>query len=187
MGELFYVYFYPFLGTWYYQQKISPTRVFFMLSDSLKLKAPSSIYLLGLTKNPRDRTTTMSLETTPQKTVWQHSHIGSPLFRVLCNVSSLDPINIKIFYLLQVFPIYSNIPGIIAMIPFPWVKFHLLPGLPCRHTLNKGSLSLPLPPCPCSVFPFPPLPPNSVIQSTDCFTYFSYPSGPWSRKHHFLG
>jgi len=52
MGELSYVYFYPFLGIGDYQQKRAPTGVFFMLSDSLKLKAPSSIYLLGLTKNP---------------------------------------------------------------------------------------------------------------------------------------
>ena len=88
-----------------------------MLSDSLKMKAPLSIYLLGLAKNPQYRTTTVSLDTTPQKTVWNHSHIGSPLFRVLSNVSSLDPI--KSVYPLQVFPICSNILGISAMIPFP--------------------------------------------------------------------
>ena len=95
MGKLSYVYFYPFSGTGYYQQKRSPIGVFFMLPDSLKLKAPLRIYLLGLAKNPQDRTTAVSLDTTPKKLVWQHPHIGSPLFRVLCNVSSLDPINIK--------------------------------------------------------------------------------------------
>ena len=58
--------------------------------------------------------------------------------------------------------------------PFPMSQFHFLPGLPCHHTLNKGSLSLPLPPYPFSVFPFPPLPPNSVSQSVDCFTPFGY-------------
>ena len=119
MGEISYVYFYPFSSTGYYQRKRSPIGVFFMLSDSLKLKAPSSIYFLGLTKNPPDHTTTVSLDTTPQKTVWQHSHFGSPLFRVLYNVSYLDPINIKSVYLPQVFPICSDIPGITTMIPFP--------------------------------------------------------------------
>ena len=115
MGELSYVYFYPFLGTGDYQRKIAPTGVFFVLSESLKSKAPLSVYLLGLSKNPRDRTTMVSLDTTPQKIVWQHSHIGFPLFRVLYNVSSLDPINIKSVHLLQVFPICSDIPGITAI------------------------------------------------------------------------
>ena len=66
MGELSYVYFYPFLGIGYYQWKRSPTRVFFVLLDSLKLKAPLSIYFLGLAKNPWDCTITVSLDTTPQ-------------------------------------------------------------------------------------------------------------------------
>ena len=113
-----------------------------MLSDSLKLKAPSSTYLLGLAKNPRDHTTIVSLDTTPQKKIWQHSHIGLPLFRVLCNVSSLDPISINSIHLLQVFPVCKDIPSIKAMIPFPSVMFHLLHGSTCHHTLNKGSLSL---------------------------------------------
>ena len=90
-----------------------------MLSDSLKLKASLRIYFLGVTKNPRDRTTTVSLDTTPQITVWQHSHFGSPFFRVLYNVSSLDPINTNSFYLPQVFPICSYIPSITTMIPLP--------------------------------------------------------------------
>ena len=51
-----------------------------MLLDSLKLKAPSSIYFLGLAKNPQDRTTMVSLDTTPQKPVWKLSPFGSPLF-----------------------------------------------------------------------------------------------------------
>ena len=50
MGELSYLYFYPFSGTGDYQWKRAPTGVFFVLSDSLKLKAPSSTYLLGLAK-----------------------------------------------------------------------------------------------------------------------------------------
>ena len=65
MGELSYVYFYPFSGTGDYQLKRAPTGVFFMLSNSLKLKAPLSIYFLGLTKNIQDRTITVSLDTTP--------------------------------------------------------------------------------------------------------------------------
>ena len=119
MGELSYVYFYPFLGTRDYQQKRAPSGVFFVLLDSLKVKAPLSIYLLRLAKNPQDRTTTVSLDTTPQNTVWQHPHIGLPLFRVLCNVSSLDPINFKSVLRLQVFPICSDMPSITTMIPFP--------------------------------------------------------------------
>ena len=169
MGELSYVYFYPFSGTGDYQRKRSPTGVLFVLSDSLKLKAPSSIYLLGLTKNPRDRTITVSLDTTPQKIVLQHSHIGFPLFRVLCKVSSLDPINFESVYLLQAFPICSDIPDITAMIPFPWVKFHLLPGLPCHHTLNKGSLSLPHSHCPCSILSLPPQFSGSVRRLSHIF------------------
>ena len=50
MGELSYVYFYPFLDIGDYQRKRAPTRVFFVLSDSLKLKAPSIIYFLRLAK-----------------------------------------------------------------------------------------------------------------------------------------
>ena len=69
MGELSYVYFYPFSGTGDYQRKRAPTRVFFMLSDSLKLKAPSSIYFLRFAKNPRDLTIMVSLDTTPYITV----------------------------------------------------------------------------------------------------------------------
>ena len=52
MGELSYIYFYPFLGTRDYQQKRAPTGVFFVLLESLNLKAPSIIYLLGITINP---------------------------------------------------------------------------------------------------------------------------------------
>ena len=153
LGEFSFVHFYLFSGTWYYQRKRAPNGVFFMLLESIKLKSPSSIYFLRLTKNPQDCTTTVSLDTTPHITVWQHSHFGLPLFRVLCNVPSLDPISIKSVLCLQVFPICSDIPDIIAIVPFPWVKFHLLPGPPCRHTLNKGSLSLPLPPAPIQFSP----------------------------------
>ena len=48
-------------------------------------------------------------------------------------------------------------------------QFHLLPGMPCHHTLNKGSLSLLHSPYPCST-----LPPHSVGQSADCLTSFGY-------------
>ena len=66
-----------------------------MFSDSLKLKAPSSIYFLGLAKNPRDRVLTVSLDATAYDiTVWKLPPIGSPLFRVLCDESSLDPLDI---------------------------------------------------------------------------------------------
>ena len=53
-----------------YKQKIPPIGFFFMLSDSLKLKATSSIHFLGLSENLRDRTTIMYLDTTPHIIVW---------------------------------------------------------------------------------------------------------------------
>ena len=90
-----------------------------MLLESLKFKLPLSIHFLGLDENLRDHTTTVSLDTTPHIIVQNHSHFGSPFFRVLCDVSSLDPINTKSVYLPQAFPIYSYIPGITAMIPSP--------------------------------------------------------------------
>ena len=178
MGELSYVYFYPFSSTGDYQWKRSPTRVFFMLSDSLKLKAPSSIYFLELTKNPWDRTIMVSLDIPPQQTIWQHSHIGSPLFRVLCNVSSLDPINIKSVHLFQLFPICSDIPSITAMIPFPWVKFHLLPGPPCRWYSKQRKFE-------STILPLP-APPFSGSVRRLSHTFRLSPSRSWSRKHHFL-
>ena len=50
----------------------------------------------------------------------------------------------------------------------------MLPGLPCRHALNKGSLSLPLPPTPVQLFPFPfPTPHHSVGQPAYCLTSLS--------------
>ena len=42
----------------------------------------------------------------------------------------------------------------------PMSQFHSLPGPPCRHTLNKGSLSLPLPPQPLFSFSLPSPPPQ---------------------------
>ena len=108
------------------------------------------------------------------------------LFRVLYNVSSLDPINIKSFYLPQVFPICSDILGITAMIPFPWVSFICCLVCPAVILWTKEfwvSHSLPTP---VQFFPFPPLPPNSVSQSADYFTPFGYPSRSWSRNHHCL-
>ena len=59
------------------------------------------------------------------------------------------------------------------MIPFPWVKFHLLPSPPYHHTLNKGILSPPHSPCPYSINPLPS-PPHSVGQSAYCLTPFGY-------------
>ena len=158
-----------------------------MLSESLKLKAPLRIYFLGLAKNPWDHTITVSLDMTPQKIVLHHSPFGSSLFRVNCNVSSLDPINIKSVYLLQIFPICSDIPGITAMIPFPWVKFHLFPGPLYCDTLNKGSLSLPLPPYPYSVISLPSPPPQfSDSVRRLLHTFRLSPLHSWSRKHHCL-
>ena len=63
-------------------KKDPPLESYSCFSNSLKLKAPSSIYLLGLAKNPWDRITMVSLDTTPQKIVWQHYPFGFPLFRV---------------------------------------------------------------------------------------------------------
>ena len=68
--------------------------VFFLFLDSLKMKTPSSIYFLGLTKNPRDHVITMPFGTTLYITVWKLSPFGSPLFRVFCDESSLDPLDI---------------------------------------------------------------------------------------------
>ena len=49
-------------------------------------------------------------------------------------------------------------------------QFHLIPGPPYLHTLNKGSLSLLHSLCPCSTL----RPPDSVGQSLDCLTSFGY-------------
>ena len=188
MGELSYVNFNPFSGIGEYQWKRAPTRVFLMLLDSLKLKEPSSIYFLVLTKNPRDHTTMVSLDTTPQKTVWQHSHFGSPLFRVLYNVSFLDSINIKSVYLPQVFPICSYIPSITAMIPFPWVLslewflFVSWSALPSYSEQRK--FESPMIPCPYSTSPPPPCS-GSVLRFSHIF--WLSPSCFYSRKHHWLG
>ena len=157
MGELSYVYFYPFSGTRDYQWKRAPTGVFSMLSDSLRMKAPSSIYFLRLAKNPRDHTTTISLDTTPHITVWQHSNFGSPLFRVLCDVSSLDPINTKSVYLPWVFPIYSYILGITAMIPFPWVIFICCLVLLAIILWTKEFWVYYTPSAPIQILPSPPI------------------------------
>ena len=54
-GELSYAHFYPFLVSRYYIRKRDHTGVFFLFSDSLKMKTPTSIYLLELAKNPWDR------------------------------------------------------------------------------------------------------------------------------------
>ena len=173
MGDLSYAYFYPFSDIGDYQQKRSPTGVFFVLSDSLKLKAPSSIYFLGLAKNPRYCTITVSLYTTPQKTFWQHSPFGSPLFRVLYNVSSLDPINIKSVHLPQVFPICSDIPGITAMITFPRVSFICCMVCPAVILWTKKVWVYHAPPALVQLFPSP-FPPHLVGQSADCLTPFGY-------------
>ena len=114
----------------------------------------------------------MSLDTTPQKPVWQLSPIGLPLFRVLCNVSSSDPINFKSFYLLQAFPICNDIPGITAMIPFPWVNFICFLVFPAIILWTKEVWVYYTPSTPVQIFPFPPT--NSVGQSSDCLTSFSY-------------
>ena len=92
VGELFDVHFYPFSDTGDYQQKIDPTGVFFMFSDSQKMK-PSSFYSLGLTKNPWDCVITVSLGATTYITIWQLYPIGSPLFRVFYDESSFDPLD----------------------------------------------------------------------------------------------
>ena len=61
--------------------------------------------------------------------------------------------------------------------PFPMSQFHLLPGLPYHHTMNKGSLS-----------PLHSLYPYSTPPSTERFSHIFqlFPSCLWSRKHHFL-
>ena len=60
-------------------------------------------------------------------------------------------------------------------------QFHLFPSSPCRHTLNKVSLSPLHFPCPC----FTPSSVNgSVLRLSHIFQLS--PSRFWSRKHHFL-
>ena len=134
-----------------------------MLSDSLKLKAPSRIYILGLAKNPWYRTKTVSLDTSPHITVQQHSHFASPLFRLFCDVSSLDPINTKSVYLPQAFPICSYIPGITTMIPLLWVQFHFATRSALPSYSEQRKFESPMIPCPCSLF-------QCVSQSPDCLT-----------------
>ena len=105
---------------------------------------------------------TMSLgATTYDLTLWKLSPIGSPLFRVLCNESPLDPINTKSVYLPQVFPIYSYILGIISMIPFPWVSFICYQVNPAI-ILWTNEVRVPRTPI--------PLFPRSVCQSPNCPT-----------------
>ena len=173
MGKLSYVYFYPFLGTGDYQQKRAPTRVFFVLSDSLKLKAPSSIYLLGLAKNPWGRTIRVSLNTTPQKIVWQHSPFGNLCseYSVMClpwipSISKASTSS-KYFPFAVTFPLlqlwsHSHESSFICCLVRPaiilWTKEVWL-----YHT----------PPTPLQLFPSPS-PPHSVGQSADCLTPFGY-------------
>ena len=118
LGDISFVHFYPYSCLGDYIQKRDHTGVLFL--DSLKMRTPSSIYFLELAKNPQDCVITVSLGATPYIIVWKHSPIGSPLFRVFCNESSLDPLDIKSpSYLPQVFPICSYSPCTTVMIPLP--------------------------------------------------------------------
>ena len=97
----------------------------------------------------------VSLDTTPHITVQQHSHFGSPLFRVFFDVSSLDPINIKSVHNLQVFPICNDIPSITVMIPFPWVSFIWCLVFPVVILWTKEVWVYHTPPAPVQFFPSP--------------------------------
>ena len=155
-----------------------------MLSDSLKIESTIEHLLSQARQNPRDRTTMVSLDTTPNIMVQHHSHFGSPFFRVLYDVSSLDAINTKSVYLPQAFPICSYIPSVTAMIPFPWVSFicYLVVPAIILWTKDFESTTLPLP-----LFNSfsPPQFGGSVLKSSHIFR--SSPSRFWSRKHHCLG
>ena len=52
LGDFSCTKFYPFSDSGDYIQKTDHAGVFFLFSDSLKMKTPSSIYFLGLSKNP---------------------------------------------------------------------------------------------------------------------------------------
>ena len=73
-------------------------------------------------------------------------------------------------YLLKVFPICSYIPGITAMIPFPWVNFicYLVCPTVILWTKEVWVHCTPSNPVP------PPLLPHSVGQSSNCLTSFGY-------------
>ena len=52
MGELSYTHFYLFSNSRDYIQKRDHIGLFFLFSDSQKMKTPSSIYFLGIAKKP---------------------------------------------------------------------------------------------------------------------------------------
>ena len=129
-----------------------------MLSDSLKLKAPSSIYFLGLAKNPQDFTIAVSLDTNPQK----KSLEAFPLWVTFVQ-STLQCVFLR-SHQYQKCPPPTSISHLqwhsqyYNYVPIPMSQFHFLPSPPYRHTLKKGSLSLPHSPCPYSNISLPPLP-----------------------------
>ena len=92
--------------------------------------------------------------TTYDLTLWKLSPIGLHLFRVLCDESPLEPMDItspvtslSISHLQLYSQYYSYDPS-------PMSQFHFLPGLPCRYNLSKGIMSPPysiVPISPCIV------------------------------------
>ena len=122
----------------------------------------------------------VSLEVKPYDiTVWKLSHIRSPLFRVFCDESSLDPMDTTSLVtsfsisLLQLSSQYYSYD------PSPMSQFHLMPGQPCHHTLNKGSLSPLYSPCPWSPIQCV----SSQIVPHICLSPFCFQL----RKHYCLG
>ena len=61
--------FYPFSDSGDYIWKRDHNGVFFLSSDSVKMKTPSSVFFVGLAKNPRDRVIMVSFGATLYITV----------------------------------------------------------------------------------------------------------------------
>ena len=184
MDNLSCVYFYPFLGTGDYQRKRSPTRIFFMLSDSLKLKAPLSIYFLELTKNPWDHTKMVSLDTTPHITVWKHSHFGSLCSEYSAMCLPWIPSIPKVSTSPKYFPSAVTYPVLQL-----WSLSHELVSFAAWSTLpsyfEQRKFESPVIPCPYSTPPPPPPIHWVVLRLTHIFRLS--PLHFWSRKNHFLG
>ena len=159
MGELSYVHFYPFSGIGDYQRKRSPHKSLihaFRLSkfESTIKHLPSQAHKKSTRSYhngvPRHHPTTNSLAAFPHwvaffQSTLQCVFLGSHQYKKCPPPPSISHLQWYSWY-------YSYDP-------IPLSQFHLLPSPPYCHTLNKGILSLPLPPTPIQFFPFPSSPP----------------------------
>ena len=158
MGELSYVHFYPFSSIGDYQRKRSPTGVFFVLSDSLKLKARS--YHNGV---PRHHPTENSLVAFPHWVTFVQITLQCVLLGSHQYQKFLPPPSISH---LQWHPRYYSYDPI----PISQVSFAAWSALLSYSEQRKfESTTLPLP-----LFNSFPPPPQSVGQSADGLTPFGY-------------